>query len=174
MGRCSRVRVVAQREQDGLTVLGHPAGELAVPALDLPIGTSLRLRIDAQDVVLALGSVPLAGISIRNQLRATVAALGAVTDGAVEVGLDVAGERLRARITAASARALGLAPGLPVLALVKSVALGPEHATPLARRRLTAGRDRTRQLEARLQHHVERRLRRAAHVAEAAAGDHLA
>ena len=163
MAHCSPCGSWRNDEQDGLTVLGHPAGELTVPALHLPIGASLRLRIDAQDVVLALGSVPLAGISIRNQLRATVSALGAVADGAVEVGLDVAGERLRARITAASARALGLAPGLPVLALVKSVALGPEHATPWH----GGGRDRrcclTRpnaKLEARLQHHVERRLGR--------------
>jgi molybdate transport system ATP-binding protein len=134
-GALLSVRVVAQREPDRLTVLAHPAGELEVPRLDAPIGQALRLRIDARDVVLALGTAPLAGISIRNQLRATVAALGAAVDGEVEVGLDVAGERLRARITAASAKALGLTPGLPVLALVKSVALGPEHATPQATRR---------------------------------------
>ena len=58
------------------------------------------------------------------------AALGPAQDGTIEVRLDVAGEPLRARITAASAAALDLRPGLAVLALVKSVALGPDAAMP--------------------------------------------
>ena len=130
-GALLHVRVVDRRDEDGLTVLAHPAGEIELAGLDLAIGQALRLRVDARDVVLALGTVPLAGISIRNQLQATVVRLGATADGGTtEVGLDVAGEALRARITTASAKALRLRPGLPVLALVKSVALGPDAATP--------------------------------------------
>ena len=129
-GALLHLRVVRRREAHGLTVLAHPAGEIEVPGLDLPLGQPVRLRVDARDVVLALGTVPLAGISIRNQLRATVIGLGASGHGTTEVGLDVAGEALRARITTASAEALGLRPGLQVLALVKSVALGPDAAAP--------------------------------------------
>ena len=127
-GALLHVQVVGRRAPHGLTVLAHPAGEIEVPGLDLPCGRAVRLRVDARDVVLALGSVPLAGISIRNQLRARVVALGPPTNGTTEVGLDVAGEALRARITTASAEALQLRPGLEVLALVKSVALGPDAA----------------------------------------------
>jgi molybdate transport system ATP-binding protein len=118
--------VDGRRAPHALTVLAHPAGEIEVPGLDLPVGQAVRLRVDARDVVLALGGTPLAGISIRNQLRATVVGLGQPTRGTVEVGLDVAGEALRARITTASAEALALRPGLKVLALIKSVALGPD------------------------------------------------
>lgn len=127
-GALLHLQVAGRRH--GLTLLTHPAGEIEMPGLDLPVGHVVRLRIDARDVVLALGSAPLTGISIRNQLRATVTGLGRVADGTTEVGLDVAGEALRARITAASATAMQLRPGLAVLALVKSVALGPGAAAP--------------------------------------------
>ena len=136
-GALLHAQVVSRREHDDLTVLAHPAGEIEVPGLRLPFGQAVRLRVDARDVVLALGSAPLSGISIRNQLRATVSGLGSAQDGTIEVGLDVAGEALRARITGASAEAMGLRPGLPVLALVKSVALGPDAAVPDAEAELT-------------------------------------
>ena len=129
-GALLHLRVVRLREAHGLTVLAHPSGEIEIPGLALPIGLPVRLRIDARDVVLALGTVPLAGISIRNQLRATVTGLGTSGQGTTDVGLDLAGEALRVRITTASAEALGLRPGLELLALIKSVALGPEAAAP--------------------------------------------
>ena len=43
------------------------------------------------------------------------------------------GEQLRAVITSASVEAMGLQPGVPVLALVKSAALGPDAALPEGR-----------------------------------------
>ncbi len=129
-GALLHLRVVRRRPDDGLTVLGHPAGELEVPGLDLPIGQRVRLRIDARDVVLALGTAPLAGISIRNQLRTTVTGIHTSGQGTSDVGLDLGGEALRVRITTASALALGLRPGLELMALVKSVALGAEAAAP--------------------------------------------
>jgi molybdate transport system ATP-binding protein len=129
-GALLHAQVAGSPGPHGLTVLTHPAGEIEVPGLALTPGATVRLRVDARDVVLALSDVPLAGISIRNRLRATVTALAAPAAGTVEVGLDVAGEALRARITAASAEELGLRPGMAVLALVKSVVLGSDAATP--------------------------------------------
>lgn len=128
-GAILHLQVAGGPNAHGLTVLTHPAGEIEVAATNLPPGRAVRLRIDARDVVLVLGSTPLPGISIRNQLRATVAALGTPVNGLTEVGLDVAGERLRALITTASAEEMRLCPGVPVLALVKSAALGLEAAT---------------------------------------------
>ncbi len=125
-GALLHAQVAGRPGAHGLTLLTHPAGEIEVPGLDLAPGQTVRLRVDARDVVLALDHVPLAGISIRNRLRATVTALAAPEAGTIEVGLDLAGEALRVRITAASADELGLRPGMQVLALVKSVALGPD------------------------------------------------
>ena len=129
-GAILHLQVAAGPNVHGLTLLTHPAGEIEIAGADLPPGRAVRLRIDARDVVLALGTTPLPGISIRNQLRATVAALGKPANGLTEVGLDVAGERLRALVTSASVEAMRLRPGTPVLALVKSAALGPEAALP--------------------------------------------
>jgi molybdate transport system ATP-binding protein len=134
-GALLHLQVVGRREDEDLAVLAHPSGEIELPGLRLPFGQAVRLRVDARDVVLALGTSPVSGISIRNQLHATVVALGPSLDGTVEVGLEVGGEALRARITAASAAAMGLRPGLPVLALIKSVALGPDSAAPDAEAR---------------------------------------
>ena len=129
-GAILHLQVAGGAGTHGLMLLTHPAGEIEVAAAGLRAGAAVRLRIDARDVVLALGDMPLRGISIRNQLRATVVALGKPANGLTEVGLDVAGERLRALITTASAEELRLRPGLPVLALVKSAALGPDPALP--------------------------------------------
>jgi len=58
-------------------------------------------------------------ISARNQLRGTVSAVR--LDGLMaEVRIDVGGQELTSVITAASASRLELAPGVPVLAIIKS------------------------------------------------------
>jgi len=132
-GAILHLQVVGGPDAHGLTLLTHPAGEIELPGVDLPPGHAVRLRIDARDVVLALGTTRLSGISIRNQLRATVVALGAPMNGLTEVGLDVTGERLRALVTSASVEAMRLQPGVPVLALVKSAGLGPDAALPEGR-----------------------------------------
>jgi len=120
-------RVAAGGER-GVTLVDHPAGRLSIPGLDLPRGRTVRLRIRARDVALAVGDPGL--ISIRNRLAATVTGLTAATPPMVEVGLDIGGETLVASITEGAARALALEPGLPVTALIKSAAfdrmsLGP-------------------------------------------------
>ena len=58
-------------------------------------------------------------ISARNQLRGTVRAVR--LDGLMaEVRIDVGGQELTSVITASSASRLELAPGVPVLAIIKS------------------------------------------------------
>ena len=58
-------------------------------------------------------------ISARNQLHGTVRALQ--LDGLMaEVRIEVGGQELTSVITASSAARLGLAPGVPVLAIIKS------------------------------------------------------
>jgi molybdate transport system ATP-binding protein len=113
---------VAGHERDwALTRLEGKFGRLVVPFLDLPPGAPLRVRILARDVILA--TLPPPGISALNVLRATVAALVPSQGAAVEVELRAGGERLLARVTRRSAEALALAPGRPVFAVIKTVAI---------------------------------------------------
>jgi molybdate transport system ATP-binding protein len=111
-----------------------PVLHLAIGDIPPAPGTAVRLRIAARDVALALDAAALdrAGVSIRNRLPCLVRSVVTEADGLVAVTLDLAGtgagrrdDVLLARITPAAARDLGLQPGLPVLALIKSLALGP-------------------------------------------------
>lgn len=89
----------------------------AVEDLGLAEGSAVRVLIKSTEVSLATG--PVAGISIRNQLPGTVA--GVATGGAMAtVKIDVDGGELTAAITREAVDELALAPGSPVVALVKS------------------------------------------------------
>jgi len=90
----------------------------------LPVGHLIRLRVLARDVSLSLAELP--GSSIANQIPAVVEAIADDTHPSqVLVRLRTQGgtSALLARVTRRSAQALALAPGLPVWAMVKSVAL---------------------------------------------------
>ncbi len=114
--------VVEQFESDALTQVELAGQALTLPAVNQAVGSELGLRIRARDVAIAVE--PPARISIRNQLKATITEILSKPDSAhAEVLLDLGGCHLRARLTQASVRELGLQPGMPVIALVKSVAL---------------------------------------------------
>ena len=104
----------------GLTILHAAAGELRVPHLDLPVGAGLRVRIRARDVMIAVQ--PPAGLSALNVLPGTVVEIGRADGPIVEMRLDCAGEALVARLTRRSVETLGLVPGRPVYAVIKSIA----------------------------------------------------
>lgn len=111
-----------------LDVLGQ---RLRVPLLEEPPGASVRLRIRARDVAIAIA--PPGSISIRNQLAGRIAALVVEAGPFAELTVDLGGALLRARLTRSAVDELQLRPGLAVTALVKTVAverrlLGPAHA----------------------------------------------
>ncbi len=113
---------IASQDDDGLSRLEFPGGEIHVSRRDEPIGALVRCRIHARNVSLAL--VPQLHSSILNSVDATVVALAPTdTPGHVLVRLDVAGEPLLARITRRSADRLQIRPGLAVKAQIKAVAL---------------------------------------------------
>jgi len=119
-GAILATRVAGHDRQFGLTILRAAAGELRVPYLELPVGTALRVRIRARDVMIALA--PPQGLSALNVLPGTIAEI-AVGDGPiVQMRLDCAGEALVARLTRRSVDTLGLVPGLAVHAVIKSIA----------------------------------------------------
>ena len=114
-------RVAAQDKALHMSRIDLGGPMLEVPEIGLPIGDSVRLRVRARDVSLALA--PLEGVSIRNQLAARVLSITAEPATAyVEVLLDLGPQHLRARITRAAVQELALAEGQDVIALVKSVA----------------------------------------------------
>ena len=120
-GAILAVRVAAHDARWRLTELTGAFGKLMVPLLDAPIGTALRVRIRARDVILAL--TPPIGISALNVLAGWVEALVPIEEGALEVEVRLGGERLLARVTRRSGEALGLVPGRQVFAVIKTVAI---------------------------------------------------
>jgi molybdate transport system ATP-binding protein len=124
-GRAEAGAILATRvaEHDltfGLTTLRATAGRLRVPHLDLPLGSALRVRIRARDVMIALS--PPAGLRALNVLPGVVAEIGAGDGPIVDIRLDCAGEALIARLTRRSVEGLGLVPGRRVYAVIKSIA----------------------------------------------------
>ncbi len=115
-------RVVAHDPARQLTELAASGRRLLVPLLDAPPGHELRVRIPAREVILAAEEPR--GISVHNIIPGAVHAV--VADPArhaamVEIALEDA--TLLARVTPDAVARLGLVPGAPVLALVKSVAI---------------------------------------------------
>jgi molybdate transport system ATP-binding protein len=123
-GALLAVRVAAQ-DPDGLTRLDSAAGPLWLPHVAAPAGAVLRVRILAQDVMLAVGRPE--GISALNILPATVRDLRLGDGPGALVRLDAGGETVLARITRRSADALALAPGMEVFAILKAVSVAQEN-----------------------------------------------
>ena len=105
----------------GLTTLRSEAGQLRAPHLELPIGTAVRVRIRARDVMIA--TAPPVGLSALNVLPGKLLALKKAGESVIEVYIDCSGVTLGARLTRKSVETFGLKPGMAVYAILKSVAL---------------------------------------------------
>ena len=114
-------RVAEQDMEFGLTQLRFSGGALWVSALDLPERTPVRLRIRARDVALALA--PPADVSIVNVIQAHITEVGIESGPYVDVRLLAGEDSIWARLTRRSVSDLGLVPGMPVHALIKSAAI---------------------------------------------------
>lgn len=112
-------QVAGYDPERGLSRVDLDDCSLSVPGDLGPAGTRARLRVRARDVAVALAPVP--GLSIRNQLPATVTAIVLEEGAHAELSLRVAGQTLKARLTRAAVADLNLTPGQPVIALIKSV-----------------------------------------------------
>jgi molybdate transport system ATP-binding protein len=129
-GAVIEARIVAHHA-DGLTELAVTAGRLYLPRIEAAIGDYLRLRIPAQDVILARERPE--GLSALNILPVTVTEVKIGEGPGAVVQLRAGQDLLLARITQRSVAALGLAPGVAAHAVLKSVALaksdiGAPHA----------------------------------------------
>jgi molybdate transport system ATP-binding protein len=120
-------QISAIDEGYALTSLSVPGGTLVVPGRRGDIGSRRRLRIRASDVSFArtrplestiLNCLParILSVSLQNGDHAQVNVVAGL-------GEDGAGARIVGRITRKSQEALALAPGAPIFAQIKSVAL---------------------------------------------------
>jgi molybdate transport system ATP-binding protein len=114
---------LAEQRADGLSLLAFDGGALAVAKLKRPLGARVRVRLRAEDIMLAREE-PRA-ISANNVLPCVVGALRLHGDQA-DVQLLCGATRLVARITGASRARLGLEPGVAAFAIVKSVTVERE------------------------------------------------
>lgn len=113
-------RIIAHHD-DGLTELQGCGGSLFLPAVNAAVGTELRVRILAHDVLLAR-SRPT-DTSALNHLAGEICEIREGEGPGVLVRITCGGSVLLARITRRSARAMGLAVGQPIHAVIKSVAV---------------------------------------------------
>jgi molybdate transport system ATP-binding protein len=122
-------KLEAQRD-DGLSTLSISAGQLTLPKIDAALGTQLRLRVRAQDVILS--KTKPKGLSARNILPATITDIKMGDGPGAAVGLMAGTDHLLARITQNAVQDLGLQQGQKVYAILK--------ATSIAR--VSVGQDR--------------------------------
>lgn len=122
-GAVIQARLMAQ-EPDGLCRLMTAGGTIWLPQMRARTGAMLRLRILAQDVMLATERPQ--GISALNILETTVEEIRLGDGPGALVRLRMAEERLLARITRRSVQALGLSPGIRVFAVLKAVSVAQE------------------------------------------------
>lgn len=119
MGAVFSAIVAAHQDADGLTTLSFDGGNLVVPRLERAAGSALRVRLRAEDVMLAR-EAPI-GISANNVLPAQVIATQTTDAIHADVQLRTGGIKIVARITRASLTRLQITPGMNLFAIVKSV-----------------------------------------------------
>jgi molybdate transport system ATP-binding protein len=115
-------RVIRHLPDRQLSVIGTDEMQLEVPAVAAAAGAAVRIRLAARDVILARHRPE--GLSLHNVLEARVLAVQPAAHDALRmVHLQTGTCRLLSLVTADAVRSLGVAPGAPLLALVKAVAV---------------------------------------------------
>ena len=115
-------RVAEHDRRRELTRLAVGGTSVWVPLLDTPVGGEIRVRIPAREVILA-GKAP-ESISLHNIIPGTVRRIAAdPARRAVMVEIALTDGALLARVTQDAVARLVLAPGGPVLALIKSTSI---------------------------------------------------
>lgn len=123
-GAMLSARLVGQ-DEDGLTRFETGGGPLWLPQVRAAAGAVLRLRILAQDVMLATERPR--GISALNVLAGVVEEVRMGEGPGAMVRVRVGEEVLLARLTRRSVGALELGPGKPVFAVLKAVSVAQEN-----------------------------------------------
>ncbi len=107
--------------KSGLTILRSLAGAWYLPTLDMAPGSRIRIRVRARDVMLAKAAPQQ--ISALNVFPGVVVDVSQRDGPIVDIKLDCSGDVVLARVTRLSLVKLGIAPGVRIHAVIKSVAL---------------------------------------------------
>jgi len=102
-----------------ITTLRCTAGALQTPRLDVALGTKVRLRVRARDVLLATKKPE--GLSALNIFEGVVRDACSHETPAADLSIDCNGLLIPARITRKAFQTLNLAPGRPVYVILKAV-----------------------------------------------------
>ncbi len=121
-GAILECRVESHDASRGLTNLATALGPVKLALIERPLGSRLSIRIAARDV--AIASERPTKISVQNIFDGKVIELRSLPNHIVRLKVAVGGGYLLSEITAEAAARLDLKPGLQVVALVKSVAIG--------------------------------------------------
>lgn len=112
---------VREHHADGLSTLDAEGAPLLLPHVNHPPGTSMRVWIEAQDVMLATERPN--GISALNVLDVTVREVRFGAGPGAIVQLSFGNALILARVTRRSAQALDLQPGRKIHAVLKAVSI---------------------------------------------------
>jgi len=116
---------IAEHGVHGLTRLDGPAGPLFLPAIAGAVGMQVRVRIMAHEVILSRARPE--GLSAQNIIAGRIARIVQGQGPAVTVHVAVGDHEILARITRRAAEQMGLQPGDPVHAIVKSMSVARDH-----------------------------------------------
>ena len=122
------MKVLHHDENFGMTVLGAAAGEMRVPNIALPVGSKVRVRIRARDVMIATERPQW--LSALNILPGRIVEIGQVNGAQIDLRLDCHGDMLVSRITRQSLETLQLSVGRDVFAVIKTVAFDRANLSP--------------------------------------------
>lgn len=114
---------VISHAKDGLTRLQISAGMLDLPGVQAPVGARVRLRVMAQDVMLA--RVRPDGLSALNILPVTIRSIRQGDGPGAAIALDAGDDILLARITRRAVAALDLTQGAKIFAVLKATTVAP-------------------------------------------------
>lgn len=123
-----RVRVARHDATQGFTLVEAGKAQFAIPPISLPVGEELSIGIKAGDIILALDRP--SRISTRNALEGEVQRIVPVGDillAHIDVGCE-----LLVELTPSAVNELGLTPGVPLWALIKTNAFKLHSLTEAA------------------------------------------
>lgn len=123
-GAVITTKVAGRLLDDGLTELVFSGGRLVLPGILGVLGQTVRIRIPAQDVILAKTAPK--DMSALNVLPVTITQIEQGRGPGVAVGLQAGTDHLLARVTRRSALRMELAVGQQIYAIIKATAVGPE------------------------------------------------
>lgn len=109
---------------NGISTLQLSAGQIDLPGVQAPIGTRVRLRVLAQDVILSRTRPD--GLSSANILPVTIRSIRTGIGPGAALALDAGTDRLLARIPADAIGKLELAEGVDCFAVINATSVAPQ------------------------------------------------